>query len=269
MKTDSLIDTLLTPGALSVVLQPILEIKDGYRLHALECLTRGPRGTNLERADVLFDYVRRKREEVSVDRACIKSALQAASLLPGNHKISINVHASTLARDTHVVEFLKEAAAAYGLELNRLIIEIVEHSGWWDTRALQETLAALRNIGIAIALDDVGLGQSNLKMILDCRPDYLKIDRYFVHECDNDFHRLVLLESLTRVAHQFGAKVVAEGVERAADLDRLLSFGINLVQGYLFAKANSPSDILKSGVLTRETVPHWSAFAVEANHGSH
>ena len=273
MKSESLLDTVLSPGALSIVLQPIVDIsKPTPHLHALECLTRGPRGTNLEGADVLFDYVRRKREEGPVDRACLRSALHACALLPGTHKISINLHASTLSRDPELVSGLQAAAVEHGIDLSRLIIEIVEHSSWWDGKALLDTLSRLRALGVMIALDDVGLGQSNLKMILDCRPEYLKIDRYFVHGAHKDFHRLVILESLARVASQFGSRVIAEGVEQVEDMDRLVSLGIHLMQGYLFAGTSSPAELLQSGMLIDAgqgpTPLHWLPIA-EGSYGSH
>src|SRR5207247_3075652 len=67
-------------------------------LYGFECLTRGPRGTNFESPDVLFDYVRLKRQEIVVDRACIAAGLRNLPHLDGQVRISINVHASTLGR---------------------------------------------------------------------------------------------------------------------------------------------------------------------------
>ncbi|MGE5327006.1 MAG: hypothetical protein ACM3NO_08195, partial [Deltaproteobacteria bacterium] len=68
---------------------------------------RGPKGTSVERADVLFAYVRLKRAETAVDRACMRAAMDFASALPGEPRISVNVHASTLGRDTGFVAYLK------------------------------------------------------------------------------------------------------------------------------------------------------------------
>src|SRR5579864_2384005 len=66
----TLLDTILKPGSLTPVFQPIFEVHGEERkLHSLECLMRGPKGTSVERADIMFAYVRRKREEISVDRA--------------------------------------------------------------------------------------------------------------------------------------------------------------------------------------------------------
>jgi EAL domain-containing protein (putative c-di-GMP-specific phosphodiesterase class I) len=59
-----LLDAILEPGGLRVRVQPIVEVHgEEWRLHGVECLMRGPKGTNLESADILFEYVRRKREE--------------------------------------------------------------------------------------------------------------------------------------------------------------------------------------------------------------
>jgi len=101
-----LIDEILATDGLTVVFQPVVEIAgETLRLHTLECLTRGPRDTNAARADVMFEYVRRKRVEPIVDRACITAAFAAASTLPGAPRLSVNVHASTLGRDTDFLLF--------------------------------------------------------------------------------------------------------------------------------------------------------------------
>ena len=81
------------------------------QLYALECLIRGPRETNVERPVVLFDYVRRKRAEAAVDRACIETALAAAGHLPFCPRLSLNVHASTLGRDLGFPAFLLDRAS--------------------------------------------------------------------------------------------------------------------------------------------------------------
>ena len=119
------LDQILAPGGLRPVFQPIYRITAGGKtLHGLECLTRGPRGTNAESAAVLFEYVRRKREEIVVDRACILAAFCASRELGGAPRLSINAHASTLARDPHFPQFLEDAARKSGIACERLTPEI-------------------------------------------------------------------------------------------------------------------------------------------------
>src|SRR6185369_8891608 len=100
--------------------------------------------------------------------------------------------------------------------------------------AFRNALAGLRDIGARIALDDVGLGHSNFLMILECRPEYFKIDRYFVHGARSDFYRQAVLGSVVHLAKPFGARVVAEGVEDEDDLAAVRAAGIDLVQGWMF-----------------------------------
>src|SRR6188474_2514435 len=94
------LDAILQPGGITSVFQPICAVDDGHwSISSFECLSRGPKGTNFESANVLFDYVRLKREEALVDRVCITTALAAARSLPPETHLGINVHASTLGRD--------------------------------------------------------------------------------------------------------------------------------------------------------------------------
>jgi EAL domain-containing protein (putative c-di-GMP-specific phosphodiesterase class I) len=241
---ESALNRILQPGAITPVYQPIFRVSEGEAIHieGVECLSRGPRGTNFEAADVLFEYVRLKREESLVDRACIVAAFRGASTLPSSLRLGVNVHASTLGRDHGFIPFLQSTAAATGIELTRVVIEVVEHAPPWDGISFQSTLEQLRALGMAIALDDVGLGQSNFKMLLDVRPDFLKLDRYFVESCSSDCHRRAVITALQTLARDFDAEIVAEGVENAEDAATLQALGITLMQGFHFAEPLTPDE---------------------------
>ena len=237
---ESALNRILQPGAITPVYQPIFRVNGGApRIEGVECLSRGPRGTNFEAADVLFEYVRLKREESLVDRACIAAAFRGASSLPSSLLLGVNVHASTLGRDHGFIGFLEGTAAATGIALERVVIEVIEHAPPWDGISFQSTLEQLRQLGMAIALDDVGLGQSNFKMLLDVRPNYLKLDRYFVDGCTGDTHRRAVINALRTLARDFDAEIVAEGVENADDAATLQGLGITLMQGFHFAEPMS------------------------------
>lgn len=252
----TLLDTILKPGSLTPVFQPIFKVHGPEKeLHSLECLMRGPKGTSVERADVMFAYVRRKREEIAVDRACMRAALQSAAMLPFEPRFSVNVHASTLGRDTGFISYLKGLADDWGIASNRLTVELIEHAPFWDVAGIWRAIDELRTYGMRLAVDDVGAGQSNYNMILDCCPDALKVDAYVVRGCHADKHRVAVLESITTLANRFGCQIIAEGIEEAADLKVLLSLGINLIQGYMLARPMSVHDLLKSGLLWKADMP--------------
>ena len=238
MRERTVLEDILAPGGLTPLFQPVFSLKGATRnLHYLECLTRGPKNSNMESANVLFEYVRLKREESLVDRACLTAALNHASALPEEMCLSLNVHASTLGRDHGFLPFLSELVESRGISFQRITIEIVEHAPPWDGTTFMAGLHQLRELGMKIALDDVGLGQSNYKMILDVHPDYLKIDRYFIHGCADDPNRQAVIESIQHLASRFGSEIVAEGIEHEEDLDAVRRMGIHLVQGYYFSQA--------------------------------
>src|ERR1051325_3047348 len=140
-----LLDVILEPDALTVLFQPILEYRaERWHLHALECLVRGPKGTNLEPANVLFEYARRKHAEGLVDRACVATILREVSVLPPCGDLCLNVHASTLGRDAGFPAFLAETAGRYAIPMSRITVEIVEHTPYWDQSVFFQALYELR-----------------------------------------------------------------------------------------------------------------------------
>lgn len=242
MTRRTLLHDLLAPGGLTILFQPIFEIVDGQSmLFALEALSRGCKGSNVERADVLFEYVRRKGKELEVDRACVAAALMAASNVPGSPAISINVHASTLERDDHFAAFLAENCYTQHIEISRIVLEIVEHQRFRDAGAFFAALDRLRALGVRIALDDIGLGYSNHRMLIEVCPDLFKIDRYFVDGCSRNPHLRAAIESIVLLASRLGGRVVAEGIETAEDFAAVRSLGIDLVQGYYFGRPAAPA----------------------------
>ena len=252
MQTSRLWDLILEPQGLTTVFQPIFEARGGgeapgghRRLYALEALTRGPKQTNIERSDILFEYVRRKRREAEVDLLSMASALRQVRGLPGKPCLSLNVHAVTLESEQRLPQWLTELAAEYAVPLESLIIEIVEHAPPWSGPQFLENLNRLRDLGVRIALDDVGLGQSNFRMIVDCRPDLLKIDRHFVEGAHADPLRRAVLESISDLASRLGARAVAEGIENELDLETASAAGISLLQGYLLCRPCTTRELKK------------------------
>lgn len=243
MNETSLLDRLLRPGALRVLFQPVFELSAPRRVHMIEALSRGPEDSNMGAAPVLFEYVRRKGKEAVVDRRCVASALEAARRLRRVPRLSLNVHAATLERDADFSAFLLARAEEAGFPPERLVLEIVEHAPSWGGARFLAALDVLRERGVLIAMDDVGLGQSNFRMILESRPDYFKLDRFLVAGCSADFRRRAVVDALLQLAGKLGARVVAEGIEEAADLDALEQLGVELVQGYLLCRPMAPEDL--------------------------
>lgn len=236
----TLLEEILSEGGLTTLFQPIFDVRgDDRKLFAVEALSRGPKGSNVERADVLFEYVRRKGSEAAVDRACTAAALRAAARSGIPCAITINVHASTLEHDGGWLDFLSANCDESGLPLSSVILEIVEQQKFWDERRFFETLDAVREAGVRIALDDIGLGYSNYQMLIEIRPEFYKIDPYFISGSSEKPHARAAVESIVLLARRLGGIVIAEGVESIHDLRTLRGLGIHLAQGYYLGLPSS------------------------------
>jgi EAL domain-containing protein (putative c-di-GMP-specific phosphodiesterase class I) len=244
----SILETILDPFELSVRFQPIFHLQGGAReVHSVEALVRGPRGTKFERADILFDYVRRKRAEAAVDQSCITAICDEAKGLPSGVRINVNVHASTLGYNTDFVDFFRRHLHKQSLDPARFTIELVEHAPTCNISELMTSVAKLRGCGVRIALDDVGLGQSNYRMMLDCHPEFFKLDAYFVHDVCTDPKRRAVVGSLVALAKALNSSVVAEGVAANDDLLQLEAMGVEFAQANLLCPAVSLKKLLTTG----------------------
>lgn len=249
----AVLDRIQEAGAIRVEFQPIVKVSaDRVELYAVEALARGPRGTSMERPEVLFEFARRKGVESAVDMICITEAFEAYRLLPGQPLLSINVHGATLASIDHFSDRVLSAAKAYGVAPDNLMFEVLEYRAPWAIETFLTTLDLLRDAGVRIAVDDLGVGASNYQMIVECRPDCLKIDRHIVDGSSGDRWRRAVLESIATLGRACGATPIAEGVETVDDLEVLLGLGIDTVQGWLYARSTPPEELARSPFFTTE-----------------
>ena len=258
----NLLETIVDPEKLSVRFQPIFCIRGGEtRIEGVEALIRGPRGTLFESAVVLFDYVRRKKAEDAVDQSCLAAICAAAVNLPEELRINVNVHAATLGQHVGFVDSLRRHARKHSLAIERFTVEIVEHAPTCDIPELSRNINALRHAGVRIALDDVGLGQSNYRMMLDCHPEYFKLDAYFVRGLRNDSKRRAVVESVVAFGKALNSSVVAEAAESKEDIAMLADMGVEYVQCNVLCPALPVEELRSSGI-----IPDCSPILISTRH---
>jgi GGDEF domain-containing protein len=121
-----------------------------------------------------------------------------------------------------------------GLQPQRVVIELTEHgfSSAYGIEMLLETARAYRAKGFEVAIDDLGEGSSKLRLWPELRPDFVKIDRYFVQGIDKDLVKTQFVRSIHEIANNAGTKVIAEGIETRAELLAMEHIGIGIGQGY-------------------------------------
>ena len=151
------------------------------------------------------------------------------------HRVAVNVSALQF-RDQHLVTAVQTALSANGLQAHEIEIELTESTLMADNDLAQGIVTSLREIGVALVVDDFGIGFSSLSYLKRLRPDKLKIDRGFVRDLPDDADDCSLTEAILRMAQALGIRVVAEGVETAAQRDYLQGQGCDLLQGYLLGR---------------------------------
>ena len=116
-----------------------------------------------------------------------------------------------------------------------VVVELTEHERIDDYEKVTAALRLLRP-GTRLAVDDAGAGYASLRHILTLRPDFIKLDRDWVEAIDGDAARQALVAGLQHFAVSLGAHLLAEGIETDAELATLRDIGVELGQGYLFAR---------------------------------
>jgi diguanylate cyclase (GGDEF)-like protein len=156
--------------------------------------------------------------------------------------IAVNLSARQF-RDADLVRMVETALEASGLPPHLLELELTESMLMHDAKRTLRTLAALKSIGVRLAVDDFGTGYSSLSYLKSFPLDYLKIDRSFVRGLPQDRNDGAIVRAIIAMAHTLGLKVIAEGVETAGQLDFLRAQHCDEVQGYFFSRPLAAADM--------------------------
>jgi len=123
---------------------------------------------------------------------------------------------------------------------HRVVLEVTERSSLAGLRNLPERVAALRELGFRIAVDDLGAGYAGLASFAMLEPEIVKVDMSLTRGIDQSPTKQKVVGSLVALCEDMGKVVVVEGVETVGERDALLELGCDLLQGYLFAKPGPP-----------------------------
>ena len=149
--------------------------------------------------------------------------------------VSVNVQAE-LVSSPDVVALLKDARAIWGVEPDKITVEITENAIIEDKEAGFSNLMQLKDAGMRLSIDDFGTGYSSLSYFKHIPASELKIDRSFVQSFLGEKRELELVKIMIQIGREFGMSVVAEGVEDETALRMLRDLGCDYGQGFFFAK---------------------------------
>ena len=226
----------LTSGRIGTALQPILRM-DGSP-YAAEALVRWSYNAAAVPPPQIVTMAESEGMLADLDLLVARNALRATAEMRANDGIGV-VTTINLGLSRFVEADVASRLHALLVELrvvpSTLVVEVTERD-LLEPAVMNNALAALRDIGVRIAIDDFGVGQSNLSRLGEIAPDIVKLDRTFVAPLDDPLHRPTLVRGIVSLAHDLGALVVGEGVETERQLEALRDLGCDAVQGFLLGR---------------------------------
>lgn len=223
-KSADLRETLRT-GALYIDYHPIV-VADTQEIFGYEALARGTM-RSMRRPEVMFEVAAQSDMIWELSRLCRNTAISGMKdRLEKGQLLFINV-------DPH--DFTDPAFTEMDLDVpdpSQVVLEITERTAIKDYPKFRGRLKDFRDRGYRFAVDDAGSGYAGLGSIANLEPDFIKLDISLINCIDENFIKQNLVETMVRFANDQGAKVIAEGVERAEEYESVKLLGVHLVQGF-------------------------------------
>jgi EAL domain-containing protein (putative c-di-GMP-specific phosphodiesterase class I) len=226
----------LSHGQMKPHFQPIVELATG-RAFGREALMRGRLGAVEVRGGELLAAAEAHDALFSFDYRARTAALEIGlPLLPEGEVLFVNLDPRAALDVESTVRTTWPVVASMNADPSRICIEVIKPERCPDKDLLSEMVEAHRKRGALIALDDLSCGTDALLCLERLRPDVAKIDNALTQGIQHSDGRRKLVAALVELAHEQGAKVVAEGIERVDEYETMLELGVDLGQGFYFGQ---------------------------------
>lgn len=208
--------------------QPVADVRRGA-VAGYEALVRLPTSTGLP-PDICLQYARYFGFDMELEQMLVRQALHARRQLPRNTFLSVNASPAFLC-SRHCAAVLEQQGSLAGV-----VMEITESECIQDYREIRRHVNTLVTRGGMVAIDDAGAGYASLKHILELKPNFIKLDRTLVQNCDLDRAKSTMIEVLGAAADRLDAWIITEGVETAPELHELIRLRVPLAQGFFLGR---------------------------------
>lgn len=235
--TSNAVQEVITGKLLSPVFQPIVDLRTG-RVLGFEGLIRPDPNGPLPDTGRLFAAAAASGRTVELDLACIEAVVNGARAIGPDRLLTLNLSPRTLETKDFDAAWLLSSLVRNGISPSRVIIELTEREEVNDLQRLRDTFDLLHQYGLRIAADDVGAGNSGLRLLSQVQFDIVKIDLTLVQDGVRRLGSRAVLESLRDLALSQDARIVAEGVETSEQLTVIRELQIGAGQGFLLGRPN-------------------------------
>jgi diguanylate cyclase (GGDEF)-like protein len=241
---EAALEEALRQNALRLYLQPQIDLERS-RVAGFECLARW---IHSERGEIPPEQFIALAEQTGQIEALTLWSLKAAlhhlrmlRHLQPQLTMAVNLAPASL-HHPDIVDLVRRALAMADCTPDSLVLEVTEAAIMRDPDSGLDALRRLRELGVGISIDDFGTGYSSLGQLKHLPLSELKIDRSFIADLDRCAEDEQIVRSIISLAHNFGLRVVAEGVQNQRALERLADLGCDLAQGLHIAQAMRADD---------------------------
>jgi diguanylate cyclase (GGDEF)-like protein len=236
--------------------QPLLDVTSG-KIVGFEALMRWQRNGEMVPPVQFIPLAEQTGLIVPLtDWVVDEAARQGAEWARAGHvvRISLNVGAKTIGASARLESVIAEAVERHGVSATQFTVEVTETDVMTDPVQASRTLAALKTLGVRVAMDDFGTGYSSLSYLNELPLDEVKIDRSFISRLLSDPQTSSIVRAAVDLSHALGLDATAEGVEDEATLERLTLLGCDRAQGYFIARP-MPADAVLPWLQRYEPTP--------------
>lgn len=230
---------------LDVAFQPIVDIHSGETF-GVEALLRGTESLGFESIASFFDRLFEENILYTFDLALREKVIKKFCTIDFHSQIKLFYNLDN--RLIGMADFAKGNTSRllkkYKLDHKSIVFELSEHNEIGNIDHFIHLMSHYRHEGFCVAIDDFGIGQSGYKMLYHATPNIIKIDRFFLSDIDSDPKKKLLARQMVQLSTLMGCRVIAEGVETAAELLVCKEIGCHLIQGYYIQRPTCDSDQL-------------------------
>ncbi len=226
---------VIEKNLLRPVFQPIVNLATGGTLGYEGLIRPVPPAPYADPAG-LFAAAEASGHVVPLDLACVEAIVAAAASMPQELLLSVNMSPRTIEAPEFSAPAMLNILARHDFAPERLVIELTEHQPIADLERVRHKLDICRSAGMRLAADDLGAGNSGLRLLSDLHFDVVKVDLGLIQRSSTSAPSSAVVESIVAFASRTGALVIGEGVEHEEQGVQLLQLGVTAAQGYLFSR---------------------------------
>lgn len=215
----------------TMAFQPIVNCKTA-QIFGYEALARG---LNNESAYSVIAKVNDDNRYL-FDQLCRIKAIALASKLKMDAILSINFLPKAIYKPERCIRTTLDAAKKYNFSTDKIMFEFTEGEKFEDSNLIKNIVEYYRKSGFTTAIDDFSSGFSGLGLLADFQTNIIKFDMALIRNIDQDRSRQLIIKNCLNLFHDMNITALAEGVETEGEMNWLKNNGVDLMQGYFFAK---------------------------------